>query len=111
MVNRDASHLRILALAGDLSRRGLGRELPNENYDLPDFVVAERLPPAWHARGTDAVLNDPFELAVLERLQLRRIQRRHRRRHLVSEDHPAIQAIGPVTAAAIVLELLSSFSY
>src|SRR5438105_8395327 len=99
----------ILASAAGLGRLSGARQVPNEEHDLPDVVVAEGFPPAGHAGGTDAVLNDPFKLAVFEFLHFRRIQGRHWRRHLVSKDHAAVKTIGPVATAAIILKLLPAF--
>src|SRR5438876_7139291 len=99
----------ILVSAAGLGRLSGARQAPNEEHDLPDVVVAEGFPPAGHAGWTHPILNDAFQLAVFEFLHFRRIQGRHRRRHLVSKDHAAVKTIGPVATAAIILKLPPAF--
>jgi len=39
-------------------------QLPQKHYDRPKFVIAQYSFRAGHSRGTDSVVEDPFELAV-----------------------------------------------
>src|SRR5947208_16490200 len=99
----------ILVSAAVLGRLSGARQVPNEEHDLPDVVVAEGLPLAGHAGWAHPILNDAFQLAVFELLHFRRIQGRPWRRNLVGKDHTTVKTIGPLASAATIRKLLPAF--
>ena len=41
-----------------------GREMTDKEHDLPLLIIARIIGPSRHARGLDAILDDPLQLAI-----------------------------------------------
>src|ERR1700751_2316610 len=76
---------------------------------LPHLFVTEGSFPCRHSRGIDAVPNNPFQLTILVVLHIFRGKRGHRRRHFVGERHTCGLTIQPMTNAAVMTKVFSTF--
>jgi hypothetical protein len=84
--------------------------MPQKDDDGPNVLIAENPLRRRHAGGGEAILDDPFQLAVAISLNFLRCERRDWRRHIASKGDTGILSVATVTDDAIEAEgLLSGF--
>lgn len=78
---------------------------------LPHLIILNQTFPTGHSAHTDAIFDDPFELAVRVLLNFGRAKVRYWRRHISGERHTGCMPIEAVTNLAVMSEVVASILY
>lgn len=90
------------------TQTAFGRKVPQITDDLPHLVIFQDALPARHARRANAVIDDPFQLAICVFLNIFRSEVGDRGFHLLRKGDARVLTIKTMADLAVMLEVFSS---